>query len=297
MKLVKIAVCVLLAVTGFAQEHPTRPRVLGIAHVALSVSDLPQARAFYTDFLGFAEPFSLKRPDGSDWITYIKINDQQYLELFLGNSQSHGAFQHFALYTDDVNAMQEYLTSRHVPLAEAVRITRTGDALLSLRDPAGNLIEIVQYQSGSWSNGAQGKFLPPARISDQIADIGIVVRSAAPVIRFYRDILGFQPVVLPAGARGQTYSFVLRVPNGSDAIHFLNSQKRLANHKDLPSDYVGLLSRDVDATWAILQSRVRKYNGLNLVPLKDPSGASVSDTNGNQFKIVSPAMVKSLETQ
>ena len=56
--------------------------MLGIAHMALFVSDLAKARVFYQDFLGFEEAFKLPKPDGSDRIAFIKINDEQYLELF-----------------------------------------------------------------------------------------------------------------------------------------------------------------------------------------------------------------------
>ena len=33
-----------------------RPRILGLAHVAVAVSDVEQARAFYGGLLGFADP-------------------------------------------------------------------------------------------------------------------------------------------------------------------------------------------------------------------------------------------------
>jgi catechol-2,3-dioxygenase len=48
----------ILAVAGLAQEVK-RPKILGVAHMALYVSDLGKARAFYKDFLGFDEPYQL----------------------------------------------------------------------------------------------------------------------------------------------------------------------------------------------------------------------------------------------
>ena len=42
-----------------------RPRLLGVAHMALYVSDLEKTRGFYHDFLGFQEPYDLKNADGS----------------------------------------------------------------------------------------------------------------------------------------------------------------------------------------------------------------------------------------
>src|SRR5678815_1772394 len=73
-------IATFLCSSAITQEQ-TRPRVLGVAHMALYVSDLQAARVFYKDFLGFAEPFVLKRDDGSDRIAFIKINDKQYISL------------------------------------------------------------------------------------------------------------------------------------------------------------------------------------------------------------------------
>ena len=58
--------------------------MLVVAHIALFVSDIEKSRAFYKDFLGFSEPFKLDKPDGSLSLTFIKVNDRQYIELFPG---------------------------------------------------------------------------------------------------------------------------------------------------------------------------------------------------------------------
>src|SRR5260370_8213151 len=63
---------------------PMRPKITGVAHIALAVHDIDQARVFYKDFLGFGEPFKLDNPDGSLSLTFIKVNDRQYIELFPG---------------------------------------------------------------------------------------------------------------------------------------------------------------------------------------------------------------------
>ena len=64
------------------KQEVKRPRILGVAHIALYVSDLSKARAFYEDFLGFEEPISLERGEGSVRIALVKVNDKQYLELY-----------------------------------------------------------------------------------------------------------------------------------------------------------------------------------------------------------------------
>src|SRR5438132_13963281 len=80
----RLALALLLTVfldSSLPSVEVKRPRILGVAHMALFVSDLPKARAFYKDFLGYDEPYVLKRDDGSDRIAFIKINENQYLEL------------------------------------------------------------------------------------------------------------------------------------------------------------------------------------------------------------------------
>jgi len=58
----KLASTVLLAALLARTQPPERPRILGIAHVAFHVSEIEKSRAFYRDFLGFAEPFSSPIP-------------------------------------------------------------------------------------------------------------------------------------------------------------------------------------------------------------------------------------------
>jgi lactoylglutathione lyase len=88
-----------LASSILAQDSPKRPKVLGVAHMALYVSDLAKARAFYKEFLGFdEEPFTLKKTDGSERIVFIKINDQQYLELFAEDPKADGRLNHAKLH-------------------------------------------------------------------------------------------------------------------------------------------------------------------------------------------------------
>src|SRR5438552_3608697 len=77
-----VLLCSLVLSAAEGADQGKRPRILGVAHMALYVSNLQKARTFYKDFLGYGEPYALKRDDGSDRIAFIKINDNQYLELF-----------------------------------------------------------------------------------------------------------------------------------------------------------------------------------------------------------------------
>src|ERR1700756_711598 len=101
MKRTAIAVLVLGAITMiWAAEGPSRPRILGVAHMALYVSDLQKARQFYEELLGYQEPYTLKKEDGSVRIAFVKINEDQYLELFPEDPKQDGQLNHISFYTD-----------------------------------------------------------------------------------------------------------------------------------------------------------------------------------------------------
>src|SRR5688572_1798389 len=67
--LVSVALWPLLAIAAddaaaAPTTQPKRPRIIGLSHVALFVKNVEQSRAFYKDFLGFAEPYSVNDDDG-----------------------------------------------------------------------------------------------------------------------------------------------------------------------------------------------------------------------------------------
>src|SRR5690349_18924398 len=180
----------LITSSLFAQQTEVkRPRILGVAHVAFYVSDLTKTRAFYKDFLGYDEVFTLKRDDGADRIAFIKINDQQYVELFAEAPRDADRLNHVAIYTDDAARMRDYLASRGIKVPEKVNKGRTGNYNFTITDPDGNQLEIVQYQPDSWTANAKGKFMPASRVSAHLMHAGFLVRSLDASMKFYHDVL------------------------------------------------------------------------------------------------------------
>ena len=90
-----LAICSVLPM--FAADVPQRPHIVGLSHIALFVHDIARSRAFYKDFLGFAEPYSLTNNNGSLHLTWIKINDQQTIELFSEQEAGGDRLYHIAL--------------------------------------------------------------------------------------------------------------------------------------------------------------------------------------------------------
>src|SRR6476661_8686588 len=102
----------IFAVTFSASaDAPVRPKILGVAHVALFVHDIEKSRAVYKDFLGYGEPFKLDNPDGSLSLTFIKVNERQYIELFPEKEANTDRLNHISIEVDNAEAMRVYLAA------------------------------------------------------------------------------------------------------------------------------------------------------------------------------------------
>ncbi|HVO69606.1 MAG TPA: VOC family protein, partial [Aggregatilineaceae bacterium] len=99
-------VVALLAPCLFAQ----RPPITGVAHIALNTDDMAAARQFYGRDLGYQEPFTLDKPAGGLMLTYFKVNDHQYIEVFPELKDPSGErLAHIAFETTDVRQLRDYL--------------------------------------------------------------------------------------------------------------------------------------------------------------------------------------------
>src|SRR6266481_9516024 len=209
----------ILAVAGLAQEAK-RPKILGVAHMALYVSDLGKSRAFYKDFLGFDEPYLLKRPDGAERIVFIKINEDQYLELFTDPPRNDGQLNHISFYTDNAKGMRDYLASRGVKVPEKVGKGQIRNSNFNINDPDGHTVEIVQYEPDGWTRREKGKYVPDTRISTRMMHIGALIGPIDPAMKFYHDILGFNEFWRGSGSPRVLSWINMRVPDGEDYFEF-----------------------------------------------------------------------------
>src|ERR1700721_2372836 len=78
-----VPAAVAIALVLASHAAPKRPALLAAgAHTGLKTDDLAAARQFYGTYLGFEEPFTLDKPFGGLMLTYFKVNDHQYSEVF-----------------------------------------------------------------------------------------------------------------------------------------------------------------------------------------------------------------------
>ena len=277
-----------LLVSSLVAPTATRPKVLGIAHMAVYVSDLAKARAFYKDLLGFdEEPFTLKKSDGAERIVFIKINDQQYLELFNEDPKNDGRLNHISVYTDDADRMRTYLADRGVNVPDVVGKGQTRNKNFNVKDPDDHIVEIVEYQPDSWTSRESGKYMPSTRISTHIMHVGVLVGDLDKSLQFYDGVLGCKESSRGGGSPAMPGWVNVRVPDGDDYVEFMLYIRLPPADQRGTKNHVSLMVPDAGKAVEVLKARsarahydkeIKVQVGANrkrLVNLFDPDGTRV----------------------
>jgi catechol 2,3-dioxygenase-like lactoylglutathione lyase family enzyme len=199
-----------------------RPPIIGVAHIGLKTKDMAAARAFYGHDLGFQEPFTLDKPSGGLMLTYFKVNDHQYIEVFPElKSDDEDRLSHIAFETTDIQQLRDYLAAHDVIVPAALKPGLDGNVSMMLKDPDGHNVEFVQYMPGSLHTKNFGKFLPATRISDHMIHVGVTVRDRAAADHFYKDVLGFHEIWHGGMTDDKTDWVDMRVPDGTDWLEYM----------------------------------------------------------------------------
>lgn len=126
-----------------------------LGHVAIRVSDVDRTLEFYSGKLGFAEMLRLHHDDGRLWLLYLRITDDQYLEVFpdaVGERappQDGNGLNHICLTVDDLDDVLRQLGERDVPLSRPLKVGADGNRQAWIEDPDGNRIELMEMAAGS----------------------------------------------------------------------------------------------------------------------------------------------------
>lgn len=291
---------VLSAALLAAADAPPRPRITGVAHIALFVQDVGKARAFYKDLLGYDEPFSLKNPDGGLSLTFIKINERQYVELFPERAPATDRLNHISVETDDIEGMRRYLAAKGVKVPEKVGRGRIGNLNFNIKDPEGHTIEFVQYTPEGWTTREKGKYLPATRISPRMMHIGVIVTSFEPQMKFYREVLGF--VETWRGSRdGKTLNWVnLKVPDGDDYIEFMLYEKAPAPTARGSAHHICLEVENMDKAVARLEARPARQDYKRKLEIRTGINrkrqCNLFDADGTRTELMEPDTVDRVPT-
>jgi catechol 2,3-dioxygenase-like lactoylglutathione lyase family enzyme len=282
--------CAALPLLG--ADAPKRPQIVGLSHIALYVHDMEKTRAFYKDFLGFDEPYSLTNKDGSLHLTWIKINDRQTIELFPEKKAGSDRLYHVALETDDAVAMRDYLAAHGVKVPAKVGKGKIGNLNYFVTDPDGHIVEMVQYAPDGWTMLNKGKFMPDTRIATNMPHVGILVGDVEASLKFYRDILGFHEIW--RGAKKPTVLSWIheQVPDGKDFLEFMLYSSLPDPDKRGKYHHLCLEVPDIEKAKATLESRAAKINYTKALEIQTGINhkrqLNVYDPDGTRVELMEP---------
>jgi catechol 2,3-dioxygenase-like lactoylglutathione lyase family enzyme len=193
-----------------------RPRIVGIANIAVKTDNMEEARKFYSGVVGLAEAFT------TNDLTSFKVNDRQYVEVSPTlKTQSEDRLIHIGFETSDARKLRDYLGAKGVEVPAKVVKDAGGDLSFVVKDPDGHSVQFVQYIAGSIHTRDFGKHLAPTRISDHMLHVGVLVRDPAKADAFYKDILGFR-LQWKGGPADNKFEWIsLMVPDGYDWIEYM----------------------------------------------------------------------------
>jgi catechol 2,3-dioxygenase-like lactoylglutathione lyase family enzyme len=285
----RLLIPVLIASAISAQTD--RPKVLGVAHMAVYVKDLDKTLEFYKGMLGYEVPFTLpKKEGGGVRIAFVKVNDNQYFEIFNEADRGEGQLNHISFYTDSADRMYAYLKSKGIAVMGdkgSVGKGQTGNKNFNVKDPDGHIVEIVEYQPDSWTAREKGKFMPATRISDHIMHLGVLAGDLDKSNDFYGGILGFKEFWRGSGSPRMLSWVNMRPAEADDYLELMLYDKLPEPGSRGTKNHASLTVPDADKALAevkrraaqigytreiVIQTGVNRKRQINLY---DPDGTRI----------------------
>ena len=245
----RAALGVLIGLAAQTPPAPARPPILGIAHVRVQTSDLAKARVFYGRLLGLSEV----RVDMPAGVAVFNVNSRQRIIVRGGlPADRDDRLVDLAFEADSLARMREWLTVRGVAAPAPAADVDAAAHALSLADPDGHTILLVQPDAPSAAPASSGS---DDALSKRILHAGLTVKDAAAADRFYQDVLGFSEIWRGGRTDGVTSWINMRVPEGTDYLEYM-LQTAPANRRQLGVDHhIALLVNDIQAALERVRAR------------------------------------------
>jgi catechol 2,3-dioxygenase-like lactoylglutathione lyase family enzyme len=269
MKRAKTTMSILTMLVSLLVCSSVRAQVVdlaGIAHVAFRVREVPKSRKFYSS-LGFEQAFEFADA-GKPPVSYIKVNDRQFIELYGGASDSQPAgLMHVCYEAADIAALWNEYTKRGLHPSERKK-GRAGNLLFMFPGPEGQLLEYTQYLPDSLHSEDRGQHLGSHRGSRDLVRASFSVKDVTSERVFYTQKLGFTEVSENGAVR-------LRLPG--------NSGEKVELQAIAPSAKPRIVFAVADFRFAEKDLRSR-----GLAPQKKDGSAVVVDPDGVIVEFASP---------
>ena len=222
---------------------PTSSLVQGLAHMAYNVSaaNWNSTLNLWTNYLGFAIVTQ------TSTFALIKINDQQYIELYQVASITAPQYQlaNFGFYVTDVEAFRQQLAAAGVSVPSSSTLDALGNLSFFTTDPDGHQDEWLQYTPGSVTSQTLGQFMPSTELFGYIDDFGEAsanqTNSGTYFAQFGDNAIGNK----------------IRLPNSNSYLEMLSyqtlNQTQFGKHQK--TQFVNFRGHDILADAALLKAR------------------------------------------
>ncbi len=256
MRKIIIAIACLTLCGALHAEELARPKITALAHGGFFTKDFDNTRNLFKDFFGFEEPILMpNKEEGGYRFAFIKVSESQYIEVFPERSPTANRMYHFAIVTEDADAMRLYLKERGCDLPDTTPKGRTGNSNYFVTDPNGTFCEVVEYEPDSMTAETKGQFLPSDRISQRLDHVGFFCPDLDKALSFYVEILGFREV-WRSGLTSEGVELVrLQVPEGGECIELIVGHNEPSWEESCSMHHISLSVSDIDAVKALLDSR------------------------------------------
>lgn len=124
--------------------------ISSLGHIGIKVKDIDKSIAFYTEMMGFPEMFRLHRDDGRVRLVYLRITDDQYLEIFPEAVQDRApepetnGINHFCLIVENIEEVVRQLSGKGITLYHPLKTGADNNRQAWIQDPDGNRVELME---------------------------------------------------------------------------------------------------------------------------------------------------------
>lgn len=278
--MLRAAACVVLAT--LLQPAPSRPPILGVAHVRVMTSDLAKARRFYGDLLGLPEV-----PQSAN-LAIFRVNDRQRVIVRPGLTPDRDdRFVDVAFETTDLAGMRTYLSSKAIEAHDAADAGEGQGQALETADPDGHRVRLIQLAAGPMTlNGAD------RRISRRILHTGLTIRDAAAADRFYKEALGFGEIWRGGRPEGVTNWINMRVPEGTDYLEYMLMTAPPDRRQLGSAHHIALLVPDIQAALETVRARTAdgdpNHRAVPQIGVNRRWQLNVYDPDGTRIEFMEP---------
>jgi methylmalonyl-CoA/ethylmalonyl-CoA epimerase len=117
--------------------------IVGLNHVGISVPNLDEAVAYYTQTLGFPEAFRSVDDKGKTALVYVQISRNTFVELLPASADRPPGLNHFGLHVENMGAVTAMFKQRGANVSET-RVSPTKAILSNVTDPQGVRMELAE---------------------------------------------------------------------------------------------------------------------------------------------------------